>query len=243
MFEPIPPRETVVDACARHLRRAIMSGEVTPGERLPPERKLAEQFGVNRVTVRGALAHLANARLLRVRQGSGYVVQDYREEGGPELIAGLAELASGKELASIARDLLFVRRHLARAVLMRLSERSQVDARPVAAAVRAFEAAAERGAAVDELARLDVAIVAALLDATRSPVLRLCMNPIQQVLAHLPRLREAIYAEPEGNALGWRALAAWLEHRDKGAIDLFVAELAERDERTVSLLQSKRRKR
>src|SRR5690606_17342196 len=98
LFEPIAPRESAVETCARTLRRAIIEGKIPVGSRLPPERKLAESFGVNRVTVRGALAQLATSRLLSVRQGSGYVVRDFREEGGPDLIAGLAELAAGKQL-------------------------------------------------------------------------------------------------------------------------------------------------
>jgi DNA-binding FadR family transcriptional regulator len=243
MFERIQPRESAVDTCARALRRAIMGGDLSPGERLPPERKLAESFGVNRVTVRGALAQLANSRLVSVRQGSGYVVRDFRLEGGPDLIAGLAELASGKELATIAGDLLFVRRHLARAVLTRLADKRSVKKQAIAEAVGAFAEAVARNADVDELARADLAIVRALLDATGSPVLRLCMNPVQQVLARLPRLREAIYGEPEGNLIGWRALLAWLDLRDLGILDVIVQELENRDEATVAKLQKKRKSR
>ena len=85
--EPLPPRSSAVDACADALRRAIVGGDLAVGARLPPERTLAGQFGINRVTVRSALARLARERLLTVRQGSGYVVQDYRRHAGPDLIA------------------------------------------------------------------------------------------------------------------------------------------------------------
>jgi DNA-binding FadR family transcriptional regulator len=248
MFEPIQPQRTAVDRCADAIRRVIMSGELPPGERLPPERKLAESFGVNRVTVRGALAKLAHSKLLRVRQGSGYVVRDYRAAGGPELISGIAELASADELATIAADLLLVRRNLARGVLAKLGESERVDAAPIREAVDAFTDAVERGAPADELAEGDMGIVAALLEATGSAVLQLCMNPISEVLAQMPALREAIYAEPEGNVIGWRGLLSWLELRDGGVpagemVDAFVAELERRDTQTVAKLkrQSKRR--
>lgn len=241
MFEPLEPRESAVDTCARAIRRAIIGGDLKPGARLPPERRLAEQFGVNRVTVRGALARLSDSRLLSVRQGSGYVVQDYRREGGPDLIAGLAELATGKELARIAEDLLFVRRHLARAVLVRIAERRSVETAPVREAVEAFRRAAERGADTDTLARADLGVLAALLDATDSAVLRLCMNPVQQVLAHLPGLASAIYAEPSRNVVGWQGLVAWLAERRPELVDVMVGELERRDAETVARIGKKRR--
>ena len=117
---------TSADTCYSTLRREILSGSFAPGERLPPERKLAENFGVGRVTVRSALTRLAAANLLSVRQGSGYVVQNYRREGGPDLLRDVVEIAahSGAFL-DMARDLLHVRRHLARAVLERILRASR----------------------------------------------------------------------------------------------------------------------
>jgi GntR family transcriptional repressor for pyruvate dehydrogenase complex len=247
---PLPLRPSAVDACAERIRRAILGGELAPGTRLPPERALAATFGVNRVTVRGALARLEQRRLLSVRQGSGYVVRDFRREGGPELIAGLAELASARDLAAIARDLLLVRRQVAAGVLARLAELPEVDASGVAAAIDGLAAAAARGAGPEELAQADLEVVAAVLAATGSPVLGLCMNPIQQVLLHMPALCCAIYAEPEGNVAGWRALLAWLAgrrgdtphpERDAALVPTVVAELERRDALTVSRLARTRK--
>ena len=70
------------DEAPRYLRLAktfaerIKSGELPPGDSLPPERKIAELFGVSRVTVRRALDRLASDGLIDQRQGSGtYVAQ------------------------------------------------------------------------------------------------------------------------------------------------------------------------
>lgn len=60
---------------AAHVRRRITGGELLNGERLPPERAFAEQFGVSRGAVRNALQRLAEAGLVEKRPGSGaYVV-------------------------------------------------------------------------------------------------------------------------------------------------------------------------
>lgn len=54
---------------ASSLAEAITEGRLAPGDRLPPERELAGQFGVNRLTVRQALADLQLRRLIRRRTG------------------------------------------------------------------------------------------------------------------------------------------------------------------------------
>ncbi len=65
---------------AAHLRAAIRSGELSVGATLPPERELAERFGVNRATVLGAYRELKAEGLLVARVGSGTWVAG----GGPE---------------------------------------------------------------------------------------------------------------------------------------------------------------
>ncbi len=59
---------------ANSLRQQILSGEVAPGERLPTERDLCEQFAASRITVRRALQILADEMLIQRRHGSGTFV-------------------------------------------------------------------------------------------------------------------------------------------------------------------------
>ncbi|MFT4037141.1 MAG: FadR/GntR family transcriptional regulator [Thermomicrobiales bacterium] len=68
--EPIR-RETASAEIARRLVDHLLSGNVTPGSRLPSERQLAEAFGVGRSAVREALAALSLIGLIEVRHGDG----------------------------------------------------------------------------------------------------------------------------------------------------------------------------
>ncbi|MEE9335625.1 MAG: GntR family transcriptional regulator [Granulosicoccaceae bacterium] len=60
---------------AENMRSSVANGLFLPGQALPPERELMEQFSVSRVTVRRALKELVNESILESRQGSGYIVQ------------------------------------------------------------------------------------------------------------------------------------------------------------------------
>jgi DNA-binding FadR family transcriptional regulator len=56
---------------ADQLRELIMTGRLTPGDRLPNETLLAREFGVSRATVREALRLLAAQSLIRTAKGAG----------------------------------------------------------------------------------------------------------------------------------------------------------------------------
>lgn len=70
------PRPTLWTAIADTLRDEIASGQYGPGARLPSESRLAARFGVNRHTLRRAIAQLVEEGHLRTRRGAGaFVVQ------------------------------------------------------------------------------------------------------------------------------------------------------------------------
>lgn len=61
---------------ANSIVKEIRSGKYPRGERLPPERELAEEFGVSRPTVREAMIALEIRGIVEARRGSGiYVVE------------------------------------------------------------------------------------------------------------------------------------------------------------------------
>ncbi len=56
------------------IRRMVTSGEFGPQDRLPSERKLADDLGAGRTTVRLVLTKLAAEGLVRAEHGRAYFV-------------------------------------------------------------------------------------------------------------------------------------------------------------------------
>jgi len=72
---------------AEGLLDRIESGELSPGDRLPPEREWSEMLGVNRLTLRRALHMLESEGLIIRRQGDGtYVAEPKIEQQASQLV-------------------------------------------------------------------------------------------------------------------------------------------------------------
>lgn len=67
---PIPLHEQ----CKALLLARITSGELRPGDRIPPERRLEEMYGLSRTTVRQAVTELVQRGVLQRIQGKGTFV-------------------------------------------------------------------------------------------------------------------------------------------------------------------------
>lgn len=77
---------------ARQVRRELQAGNLKAGDRLPPERVLAAQFGISRNTLRQALRALHTMGLLEMRAGKsgGSFI---RGGGGDAVMVGLSDLS------------------------------------------------------------------------------------------------------------------------------------------------------
>jgi DNA-binding transcriptional regulator YhcF (GntR family) len=70
--DPRPPYQQV----AARLRAAILTGKLSPGERLPSQVELSKTYGVARMTIQQALRILKDDGLIATRQGSGMFVRE-----------------------------------------------------------------------------------------------------------------------------------------------------------------------
>jgi GntR family transcriptional repressor for pyruvate dehydrogenase complex len=70
VYAPIPVRNAF-EVTVQRLAQGIRLGVLVAGDRLPPERELAETLGVSRVTLREAIKALRDAGLVESRRGRG----------------------------------------------------------------------------------------------------------------------------------------------------------------------------
>lgn len=64
----------VTDEAIEKIKAMIVTGELGPGDRLPPEKELAERLGLSRNSMREAVKALEVIRVLDVRRGDGTYV-------------------------------------------------------------------------------------------------------------------------------------------------------------------------
>ena len=80
VYQPVrQPR--IADVITERLEAMILEGSLAPGQRLPPERELAERFGVSRPSLREAIQKLSARGLLASRQGGGTFVSEELKSG------------------------------------------------------------------------------------------------------------------------------------------------------------------
>lgn len=72
--------QRMYEQIAGELTRLIRERDFRPGDRLPPERELAQQLGVSRPSVREAMIALETAGVVEVRTGSGTYVRSVVHE-------------------------------------------------------------------------------------------------------------------------------------------------------------------
>jgi len=103
VIEPIR-RVKLYEEVASRTRDLIVSGELRPGQALPPERKLAEQFKVGRAVIREAIRRLEVSGLVESRHGGGNYVREVTVE---DLVAPIATVLN--EMGTLREELMDAR--------------------------------------------------------------------------------------------------------------------------------------
>jgi len=153
------------------LRRLIEGGEFKAGDKLPPERELAQLIGVSRVSVRAGLQSLAAVGVVESRRGAGTFVAD-----GPPLL-DVNPLSLFSALHGIPEDELFETRRVIEIDLAGMAaERARGDD---LAAIS--EEVMEMFASFDDVQRFlihDIRFHRAVAAAARNPLLAAIMEMV-----------------------------------------------------------------
>jgi len=173
-FSAVKPSAKLSDQVASALEAEIRAGRIQAAQKLPTEAALAQQFQVSRTVVREATSRLKSLGLVDSRQGSGVFVQasaafaplnfETRHAASQEAVVQMVEVrrALEAEVAALAAQ-----------------RRSATDMRRIHAAVKALDAAVQRGG--DGVAE-DVQFHRAIADAARNPFLLQTLEYLGQFL-------------------------------------------------------------
>ncbi len=91
------PVSNLSDTVAADLKRRIESGDWEPGDRLPGEHTLANQYGVSRATIRTALQDLESRGSTLTRHGHGTVVM-------PSAVPGQSDIRRLESITDTIRN-------------------------------------------------------------------------------------------------------------------------------------------
>lgn len=95
LFKPVSA-ESLKEVVVEQLEEHILSGKIAIGDKLPPERELAQLLGVGRPLVHEALIELAARDLVSVIPRTGTVVNDYRRRGSLAVLDSLVRYRQGE---------------------------------------------------------------------------------------------------------------------------------------------------
>ena len=168
MLIPESDMEKPADLIIRQIRKQIGAGQLKPGDRLPAERKLVEQFGVGRRHVREALRKLELYGILRTLPQCGTYVAGL---GIPALEGLISDVLAMEyhEFSALVETRRLLETH---AVKLAAERRTVEDIMSLQKALSAYEEKVEQGIlAVEE----DLMFHLKIAEASRNPVLKSLM--------------------------------------------------------------------
>jgi DNA-binding FadR family transcriptional regulator len=200
-FAPVKRRRAFEDIIFQ-IENAIYEGRLTVGDRLPPERELAEIFQVSRASVREALRVLEAFGVLTARRGTGADSGSIVSAENDSPLSGLLQLYASL-LQMPLTDLLEVREALEMLTARRAAERaSDEDVERLRAILDAMRAAKDP----EDFLTADTEFHLLLARSSGNSVAPLIMGALRDAIAR-QMLRAFKALEESGN---WVSERTWL---------------------------------
>jgi GntR family transcriptional repressor for pyruvate dehydrogenase complex len=177
-FRTIGTKERLVDRVVKELEELIITGQLQPDTKLPPERELAEQLGVSRTVVREAVRILVTKGLLETRPGVGTLVREMTRD---QVVQPLNLLLRNRTNGEIS----FVQLHQVRSILeveiagLAALEATDTEIGRLKQLLASMEAVQDDS---DQLAVHDADFHSTLAKMTHNPLLAILVDSIRDLL-------------------------------------------------------------
>lgn len=184
-FQALERIPTLSDRVTQRVLDLIAGAALKPGDRLPSERDLGEQFGVSRTVVREALRSLAAKGVLDVRTGSGATVARINVERASEALRLYVQSSHGTgdgvtyEQINDVREMIETRVARLAAISASDEDIAELDA--------VHEEFCARADDPEMTSQLDVAFHREIAESVHNPLFLVMLDSIEPILLEIRR--------------------------------------------------------
>ncbi len=211
------PTQSLTEEIVEWLNQRIRSGELQPGDKLPSEKQLGEQFSVSRSVVREAVSQLKSEGIVVAQQGRGVFVNERGSRQAFRLDATALDDAAGLE--HVIELLVAIETAAARYAALR---HTAADMKRIKQALVGMEFAIVNDKLGDEE---DYAFHQAIVDSTKNPHFGMLNEYLEQHVRRLIRQARSNTATNYANLIDavqqeHKAIVLAIEARDDNAAAL-----------------------
>lgn len=210
MYSTIHPSR-LYEQIIRQIQNLVMEGALRPGDKLPPERELAEQFGVSRTAVREAVKALRQKGLVEIQPGRGTFITNSISE----VMRDSLDLIVKVGLSNGVDNLNEVRTLLEPGIAALAAERvTETDIQTMEQAIAAMDVAMHNA---DAFAEADLEFHLALASATQNPLIPILLDPIVDLLREHRKRIFLVEGGPQRGQYHHRCILAAVYKRNPAA--------------------------
>jgi GntR family transcriptional repressor for pyruvate dehydrogenase complex len=210
IFSPLTKQQSMAEVISSKILDLIRQKELQPGDRLPPERELAEMLGTSRPSLREALRALSIMKIIEVRQGDGTYITSLRPE----------DLVEHLDFIFVLDDSTLEKLFEARKVV-EVGNVSLAAQRITDEELEALEECLQRSEQFvndpDEFLQVDMELHEIITMATRNPMLTRFMLSVSTLVAASRQKTGRVTVVTQQSAADHRKIVAALKARDPQA--------------------------
>jgi GntR family transcriptional regulator, transcriptional repressor for pyruvate dehydrogenase complex len=193
---------------SERIQNLVLEGTLRPGDKLPPERELAEQFGVSRTAVREAVKALREKGLVEIQPGRGTFITNSTSE----VMRDSLDLIMRVSLNNGVFNLNEVRTLLEPGIAALAAERiSEEEIKVLEQAVAAMDAAMSDAEA---FAGADLEFHLVLARATQNPLIPILLDPVVDLLREHRKRIFLVEGGPQRGQYHHRQILAAIKKHD-----------------------------
>jgi DNA-binding FadR family transcriptional regulator len=233
-------KQNLYEQIVQQLQEMIINGYLRPGDKLPPERQMAEQLGVSRTVIREAFKTLENRGLVKGLIGDG----TYVSQVGSETISESLKLLLQRRMASF-EHLNEIRRMFEVEIVGLAAKRTTPkDIENMERAITEMEVSLTITANEAEqlicYIKADMAFHTALVIACQNPLLSVLLEPITDQLLEFRRLAASSPDAKQDGLFYHRKIMEKIKVHDVSGAQMLMREHLAAAEEWLSRAQSDR---